>query len=170
MTTHTIKASADTVRWGMFDASIPPVLTVQSGDTVKMQCVSGSHDVLASLPPGLSIPPALEAIHAAKPPRLGPHIITGPVAVTGAQPGDMLEVKIDAIELGSDWGYCVFRPLNGTLPDEFPYLDISHIRADAAKGTCKLPWGPELKLAPFFGVMGVEAGQEFIFSQIAERS
>jgi acetamidase/formamidase len=155
MTNYQVKASPETVRWGMFDASFPPILTVQSGDMVVLQCVSGSPDVLASLDPSLTVPPELETILAAKLPRMGAHIVTGPIAVAGAEPGDMLEVRIDAIELGADWGYCVFRPLMGSLPDEFPYRDITHIRADSAKGTCQLPWGPELKLAPFFGVMGV---------------
>jgi acetamidase/formamidase len=55
-------------------------------------------------PPGsrLDVPPALAAIHAAHGLRLGPHILTGPVAVAGAQPRDMLEVQIDKIALGAD--------------------------------------------------------------------
>jgi acetamidase/formamidase len=67
----------------------------------------------------------------------------------------MLEVRIDKIELGNDWGYCGFRPLAGTLPEDFPERYLSHIPVDRATRTCKLPWGTELSLAPFFGVMGV---------------
>jgi acetamidase/formamidase len=67
----------------------------------------------------------------------------------------MLEVRIDRIELGNDWGYCGFRPLAGTLPEDFPARYLSHIPVDRAKRTCTLPWGTELSLAPFFGVMGV---------------
>ena len=67
----------------------------------------------------------------------------------------MLEVRIDAIELGNDWGYCGFRPLAGTLPEDFPDRFLSHIPVDRANATCRLPWGTELALAPFFGVMGV---------------
>ena len=103
----------------------------------------------------MAIPPALSAILAANPPRLGGHILTGPVAVAGAAPGDMLEVKVEEIELGADWGYCGFRPLVGTLPEDFPERYLSHIPIDRAARTCRLPWGTELKLAPFFGVMGV---------------
>jgi acetamidase/formamidase len=158
---HELKATPQTVRWGMFDANIPPVLTVQSGDTVAIQCVSGSPDVLPPPDMGLAVPAALATILGAKLPRLGPHIITGPVAIAGAMPGDMLEVRIEAIELGADWGYCGFRPLMGSLPDEFPCRDMTHIRVDRTKGTCRLPWGPELKLAPFFGVMGVAPPSEY---------
>jgi len=64
-------------------------------------------------------------------------------------------VRIDKIELGNDWGYCGFRPLAGTLPEDFPARYLSHIPVDRAKRTCTLPWGTELSLAPFFGVMGV---------------
>jgi acetamidase/formamidase len=59
------------------------------------------------------------------------------------------------VELGADWGFCGFRPLAGTLPEDFPTRFLSHIPVDRARGTCQLPWGPELKLAPFFGVMGL---------------
>ena len=104
---------------------------------------------------GLTIPPALAALHAAKPPRGPGHILTGPIAIAGAMPGDMLEVHIDKIELGADWGYCGFRPLVGTLPEDFPQQYLSHIPVDRERRVCHLPWGTELALAPFFGVMGV---------------
>jgi len=67
----------------------------------------------------------------------------------------MLEVRVEKIEFGADWGYCGFRPLAGTLPEDFPDRYLSHIPIDRARGVCTLPWGTELTLAPFFGVMGV---------------
>ncbi len=155
MTVHHVPATPRTVRWGVFDAAIPPVVTVQSGDTVVLECVSGGADVMPPPDSGLRIPPALAAIHASDIPRAGGHIITGPVAVAGAMPGDMLEVRIDRIELGNDWGFCGFRPLAGTLPEDFHERFLTHIPVDRANMTCRLPYGVELKLAPFFGVMGV---------------
>ncbi len=155
MANHRIAASPETVRWGTFDADYPPLLTIDSGDTVVLECVSGAVEVMPPPGSGMTIPPALAAIHASNIPRAGGHIITGPVAVAGAVPGDMLEVRIDKIELGNDWGYCGFRPLAGTLPEDFPDRYLSHIPVDRALGTCRLPWGTELTLAPFFGVMGV---------------
>lgn len=155
MTTHRIPATPATVRWGVFDATVPPLLTVASGDTVVLECVSGA---IESMPPagsGLVVPPALAAIQAAGLKRLGPHILTGPVAIADAEPGDMLEVRIEAIEFGADWGYTAIRPLAGTLPEDFPALFLSHIPIDRDGRTCRLPWGTELTLAPFFGVMGV---------------
>jgi acetamidase/formamidase len=155
MAMHRLASTPETVRWGVFDASFPPILTVNSGDTVVLECVSGGKEVMPPPESGLKIPPALAAIHAANIPRAPGHLITGPVAVSDAEPGDMLEVRIDAIELGNDWGYCGFRPLAGTLPEDFPEKFLSHIPVDRERMTCKMSWGTELKLAPFFGVMGV---------------
>jgi acetamidase/formamidase len=155
MATHRIAASPATVRWGTFDAGYPALLTVNSGDTAVLECVSGAPEVMPPPGSGMAIPPALAAIHASGIPRAGGHILTGPVGVAGAEPGDMLEVRIDKIELGNDWGYCGFRPLAGTLPEDFPERYLSHIPVDRDRGTCRLPWGTELTLAPFFGVMGV---------------
>lgn len=154
MTTHRIAATPETVRWGTFDAAYRPVVTIASGDTVVLECISGSPEVMPPPGSGFAIPPAMAAIHAALPRGAG-HIITGPVAVEGAMPGDMLEVKIDRIELGNDWGFCGFRPLAGTLPEDFPERFLTHIPVDRTAMTCKMPYGVELKLAPFFGVMGV---------------
>ena len=154
MAAHRVPASPDTVHWGTFSAAQAPVLTIQSGETVTLECVSGPADVMPPASSGLVIPPALSAIHAAVPQK-GPHILTGPVAVAGAAPGDMLEVRIDNIEFGADWGFCGHRPLFGTLPEDFPDRFLSHIPIDRAANTCTLPWGTVLPLQPFFGVMGV---------------
>ena len=155
MALHYLAPTPTTVRFGMFDASYPPVMTVNSGDTVVLECVSGGTESMPPSEMGLPIPPALQAIQAANLPRMGGHILTGPVAVHGAEPGDMLEVHVDKIEFGAEWGFCGFRPLLGTLPEDFPERYITHIPIDRAKRVCKLPWGTELPLAPFFGVMGV---------------
>jgi len=155
MATHRLEPTPTTVRWGTFDAAYPPLITINSGDTVVLECVSGGPEVMPPPGSGLRIPPKLAAIHDANIPRVGGHILTGPVAVAGAEPGDMLEVHIDRIELGADWGYCGFRPLLGTLPEDFPERYLSHIPIDRARRVAQLPWGTELALAPFFGVMGV---------------
>lgn len=155
MAHHRLASTPDTIRFGMFDAAFDPVLTVNPGDSVTFECVSGGVEVMP--PPGspLAVPPALRAIHDSNPPRIGPHILTGPVAIAGAEPGDTLEVRIEAIEPNNDWGYCAVRPLAGTLPEDFSERYVSHIAVDRASGTCKPEWGPELPLAPFFGTMGV---------------
>lgn len=155
MPTHRLAATPGTVRIGQFDATFPPVLTIDPGDTVHIECVSGRASVLPPPESGLAVPPALAAIIAANPDPPPGHIVTGPIAVQGAMPGDTLEIRIDAIEPGADWGYNAIRPLAGTLPEDFHETVLTHIRIDRARNTCTLPWGTELPLAPFFGVMGV---------------
>lgn len=151
--THRVDASPETCHWGYFDATRSPVLAVEPGETVVLETVSGPSRVVPQ--GGYHVPPALRAIHAAGEPQMPGHILTGPVAIRGAQPGDTLEVHIDAIELGQDWGYHGIRPLAGTLPDEFDTARLTILPLDAEAGVARMPWGLDLPLAPFFGVMGV---------------
>ncbi len=100
MATHRLEASPETVHWGFFDAKLPPQLTINSGDTVTISTVSGTLGYLPKPDSGLTVPPALQAIHDKVQAKLGgPHILTGPVAVRGAKAGQVLEVRIKAVEL-----------------------------------------------------------------------
>jgi acetamidase/formamidase len=153
---HRVEAGPDSVHWGFFDAALKPLITIESGDEVTMSTVSGPREAMPKVESGLTVPPALSAIHATVPQRLnGPHIMTGPVAVRGAKAGQVLEVRIKSIELHYDWGYNVIRPLAGALPDDFISTRLIHIPLDRARMTGRLPWGLELPLRPFFGVMAV---------------
>ncbi|MGE3918982.1 MAG: amidase, partial [Hyphomicrobiaceae bacterium] len=97
MAHHTLKSSVETVHWGYFDASVAPVLTVEPGDRVTIETVSGGPDVMPPKGSGLAPPPELPVIHASSMVRRVPgHLLTGPVAVKGAMPGDALEVEIEA--------------------------------------------------------------------------
>ncbi len=148
-----LPASVETCHWGAFDATLPPVLTVRSGQRFTVATVSGGPAVLP--PSGFHVPPELLDIHARSPVLAPGHILTGPVAVEGAMPGDTLEVRIVDVQLRQDWGYNVIRPLAGTLPEDFDAYRHLNIPLDAARGVAKLPWGLELPMHPFFGVMGV---------------
>ena len=151
---HTIACQPDHCHWGFFDAALKPVVTVASGDTVAIDCVSGGRDVLPS-DPAFEALADHRAILDALTPRLGAHILTGPVAVEGAQPGDVLQIDILSIEPRQNWGYTRIRPLVGTLPEDFPITKLWHSGIDRQRGTASLPIGIEIDLAPFFGVMGV---------------
>jgi len=156
MATHRLDAAADTVHWGFFDAALKPLIIVDPGDTVVISTVSGSPSQLPPANSGLAVPQALRAIHAQVQPKLGgPHILTGPVAVRGAEAGQVLEVRIKAIDLNYDWGYNVIRPLAGALPDDFKQTRLIHIPLDRARMVGTLPWGLKLPLRPFFGIMAV---------------
>ncbi len=148
---HRIDASAKTVHWGYFDAALPPQITINSGDTVTISTVSGGIEMMP--PPPLQIPAALADVQAHLHPILPGHMCTGPVAVRGARKGQVLEVRIKQIELHYDWGYNFSRPLSGALPDDFADMHLIHIPLDRAAMTGRLPWGLDLPLKPFFGVM-----------------
>jgi acetamidase/formamidase len=147
-----LQPAPENVHWGYFDAALPARVTIASGDRVKVSTVSGGREQMP--PPPLAVPPALTEIHAKVAPRLGPHICTGPIAVTGAKPGQVLQVDIEAIDVLYDWGYTSVRPLAGALPDDFAERRTIHPLLDRARGCWRLPWGHEVPLAPFFGVMG----------------
>jgi len=154
MQRHHLKASAETCHWGFFDAARKPVLTIDSGDHVTVDSLSGAPEVIPTS--GFHVPPELAEVHAgAERFAGGPHILTGPIAVKGAKPGQVLEVRILDVKLRQDWGYNAIRPLLGTLPDDFHETRVIHIPLDGKRGIGRLPWGLELPLAPFFGVMGV---------------
>src|ERR1700752_1543807 len=124
---HRGDAGPDTVHWGFFDASLKPLITIDPGDEVTLSTVSGPPEAMPKADSGIAVPPALSAIHASVPQRLGPHIMTGPVAVRGAKAGQVLEVRIKSITLHYDWGYTVIRPLAGPLPDDFATMRLIHI-------------------------------------------
>jgi acetamidase/formamidase len=151
---HTVTCRPEHCHWGYFDASLAPVVTIASGDTVSIDCVSGGADILPK-GDGFEVLSDHLAIHRGLEQRLGAHILTGPVAVAGAEPGDVLEVEILNIDCRQNWGYTRVRPLAGTLPEDFPIRKIWHSGIDRQRGVATLPWGAEIALAPFFGVMGV---------------
>ena len=85
----------------------------------------------------------------------GPHFVTGPVYVRGAAPGDVLQVDVLEHTFPCDWGYTCVLPLLGTLPEDFDAYDIIHPDIDRARGVIVLPWGKEIRLDPFFGILAV---------------
>jgi len=154
MTIQHLVPAADTVHWGFFDAALPPLTTIASGDRITISTVSGDRNMMPAAP--LAVPEALPAIHASSRRRMVPgHICTGPVAVKGAEPGQVLQVDIESIDAYYDWGYIHVRPLAGALPHDFSELRVVHSVLDRARNAWRLPWGQTVPFAPFFGVIGV---------------
>ena len=109
---HVLRATPATVHWGHFDASLAPALTVRSGDLIQMEAISHH----AGDDPDLMFDAGIEALFAGVPPgerRPGPHIMTGPIYVEDARPGDMLEVRYLSMtprcrygsNLAANWGF-----------------------------------------------------------------
>ena len=150
VTHHQLSASVETVHWGYFDAALEPLLAVDSGDTITIQTVSGAPEYMPD--PPLVVPAELRRIHETLQPELGPHIITGPVAVNGAEPGDRLDIEILDIRLDTDWGWNTHKPAIAALSDiADPWTQ--HLVIDRERMMAMLPWGGEIPLEPFFGVL-----------------
>lgn len=161
MSEHQLPASPDTAHWGFLDPELKPVLTIDSGDRVTIDTVSGNP---AHLPPrerGFTILPEHLEIHRKVPKGSGNHIYTGPISVNGAEPGNVLEVRVLDIQLRQDWGWNAFRPLVGTLPDDFPYTHVIHLALDRRARQATTPWGLKLPIRPFFGQLAVAPRPEF---------
>ncbi len=150
---HEIPASPANMVLGFLDAATPPILSVDSGDTVGLTSFPAGGR--ASLPSLDRVPADYLAALDALPPGPGPHFISGPIHVRGAAPGDCLQVDILEATPTMDWGFVSILPLLGTLPDEFTEYETIHPAIDRARNVATLPWGAELPLDPFFGIIGV---------------
>jgi acetamidase/formamidase len=156
--TYDLKLEPKNVHWGYYDAKIPPVLRIASGDTVRVETmVAGGLERLRLA--GIKeeeIPESLKVIeNTIKERGPGAHPMSGPIYVEGAQPGDTLEVRFVSFEFLHPFGVTAFSPGGGTLPDEFPYAGLKVIRFNEKAGTGDFGGGITLKLAPFFGSIGV---------------
>jgi acetamidase/formamidase len=158
---HTLLARPDTVAWGYYSGLAKPVLTVHSGDTVRMQTLStcGSPDrMMANGVKAADIPPYTAAIYnEVKDKDRGPggHILTGPVAIEEAEPGDVLEVQILKVDLDAKFACNGFSLGRGFLPMEYPYSRMKIIPLDRQKMLADFAPGIQIPLRPFFGSMGV---------------
>lgn len=184
MTVHLLPSTPSTVRWGDLPcAGDRPVLEVDPGDVVVVDTVSHEgiledqgRDPLAFFTArGIDAAAVLaDAVEIARsvahdPLVQGPHVVTGPVRVRGARPGDVLSVTVEALELRADYGVVSNRHGRGALPGEFPLggVDVVSVLArvetdpDTGLRRGSLPAGPDtdarvrFPLRPFLGLMGV---------------
>jgi acetamidase/formamidase len=153
---HRLEATPQTVAYGYYDAAAKPVLRIASGDILDVDTL------LTSTPERLEragvkpadIQPALRAIvDQVKDRGPGGHILTGPVYVDGAEPGDALEVRVLSISMPIAYGYNGCR---GFLPENCsPNAGTRIIPLDRTRMTATFAPGIEIPLRPFFGSMGV---------------
>jgi acetamidase/formamidase len=156
--THRLEITPSTVAYGYYWSEAQPVLRIASGDIVDVDTL------LTNTPQGLQragvaeekIQASLRAVvEEVTGERRGPggHILSGPIFVEGAQPGDVLEVNVLSIDLALDYGY---NGCNGFLPDNCDKaLPAKIIALDRKKMTAEFLPGIVIPLRPFFGSMGV---------------
>lgn len=155
--TYTLKATPKTVAWGYYDAAATPVLRVHSGDTVIFDTLITNSPMgleKAGVPPD-QVQQSLRDIYK-EVTNKGPggHILTGPVFIEGAEPGDTLEVRIQKIDLAIPYAYNGFRAGAGFLTNDFPYSRIKIIPLDRQRMVASFAPGIEIPLHPFFGSIG----------------
>ena len=161
--THRLEATPSTVAYGYYWSEAAPVLRIASGDIIDVDTL------LTNTPQGLSRAGVLEAriqdslkavVREVTGEKRGPggHILTGPVYVEGAEPGDTLEVKILSIDFPIDYGY---NGCSGFLPENCQRgATTTIIPIDKKTMTATLFPGIVVPLRPFFGSMGVAPAPE----------
>ena len=161
--THRLEATPSTVAYGYYWSEAKPALRIASGDIIDVDTL------LTNSPTGLQragvpdakIQSSLKAVVSeVTGDRRGPggHILTGPVYVEGAQPGDALEVKILSIDFPLDYGY---NGCSGIIPENCDRSIQSRIiPIDARAMTAEFAPGIVIPLRPFFGSMGVAPAPE----------
>jgi acetamidase/formamidase len=152
--THTLKATPQTVHTGFFDATIPPVLTIDSGDTVVL---STSMLMDGQLRCGMTLEELIAKRQTYIDRKMGPHTLTGPIFINGAEPGDVLEVRIKKlvpINCGVNYHFPAKMNIGG-LPEDFPVGQFKTFQLDVQKMEATFAPGIVIPLRPFLGVMGV---------------
>jgi acetamidase/formamidase len=151
---HSLAATPETVQWGWLDPKEPPKLTIDSGDTVSVETLMHSLD---QVQPGVPMEKLVELRKQND--GGGPHSVTGPIYVNGAEPGDTLEIHILKIvpkENGFNFNLPGKEfPTVGLLASDFPEGFVRYFKLDVAKMQTEFKPGIVLKLAPFPGILAV---------------
>jgi len=151
--THVVESTKETVRLGVFDATLPPIVTIESGDLISFP-KTWSH-FLNEMKPGVPVA-RLAELRTTNPGR-GPHSIIGPIAVRDAEPGDVLEIRYRRLQPEA-WGAVFHNPGplgTGLLPQDFARGQVKYIDLDLTKMEGKFAPDIAIPLTPFQGTLGV---------------
>ena len=162
----TLKSTPDTVLWGYIAANLPPALTIQSGQIVEIEALSHQGLTTNKDPEkffaGYGIP-ANEVLADAKniytevkrPKGASVHILTGPIYVEGAEPGDTLEIRVHDIKFRVPYGVNNTGPGKGVLPKLLKDAAAKLIRIDLERRVALFSDDIHIPLNPFMGIMAV---------------
>lgn len=162
----TLRSTADNVVWGYLPANLPAVLTIKSGQTVRIDTLShqglltsqepvkffGDHGIA----PDQVLPEGVEVYNKVKRPKgASVHVLTGPLYIEGAEPGDALEVRILDIEFRVPYGVNNTGPGKGVLPELLKAPSPKIIKLDLSRNVALFSKEIEIPLSPFMGIMAV---------------
>jgi acetamidase/formamidase len=159
-----IGCGPETIHWGYLSGAVDPIAFVRSGDTVTVDTVSheglladqgGPGDFFArrKVAPEHVLADAVSLYAKVQHSGLGPHIVSGPIHVAGAEPGDTLAVHVIEARPRTPYGVNSIRTGKGSLPDEFTLNRSVVIPFDLERNVAKFLHGIEVPLKPFFGIM-----------------
>lgn len=163
MTDHLLKANCRTVHLGGFSPKLEPALTIDSGDRIQIETYSGFY-VYDQAPPEFLTPEFLDICQNLPPERKvgpGPHLLTGPLYVNNAEPGDVLEVRLETITPRLPVGFNAIRAGWGALPEQFAETKLRFLPLNLEEKVAQFPTGSGIKipLHPFFGILGVATAE-----------
>ena len=163
MNHHILKANKETVHLGGFSHLLKPVLTIASGDKIDVETYTGYY-VYDEAPPAFITPELTDICKNLASERKvagGPHLLTGPIYIQDAQPGDVLEVKLEAIKPSLPVGFNLIRKGWGALPEQFGEANLRFLPLDLENNIAEFPQnsGIKIPLRPFFGILGVATPQ-----------
>ena len=150
---HVVPSTKETVRLGVFDTNLPPILTIDSGDSISFPD-TWSH-FLNELQPGVPIE-TLAKLRMNNPGR-GPQSMVGPVAVNKAEPGDVLEIRYKRIR-PYEWGATFNNPGGvgtGLLPQDYAQGQVKYVDLDLGAMKGKFMPNITIPLRPIQGTLGV---------------
>jgi acetamidase/formamidase len=147
---HLLPATLETTQWGWFDNAQPPVLTIDSGDTVVLETMMHSHNQVV---PGRTIE-EIKKLRTDHPGR-GPHTVTGPIFVNGAEPGDTLKVKLNRIVPRAYATNFNVPGMFGQFPKEYTDGQVKYLYLDMERKVAEFLPGIYIPLKPFPGTIGV---------------
>jgi acetamidase/formamidase len=147
---HLLPATLETTQWGWFDNAQPPVLRINAGDTVALETMMHSHNQVV---PGATIE-QIKKLRTDHPGR-GPHTVTGPIHVEGAEPGDVLKVTINKIVPRAYAVNFNVPGMFGEFPKEYQDGQVKYLYLDWDKKVTEFLPGVQIPLRPFPGTIGV---------------
>ena len=149
---HRLPATPETVHTGFYDNTLSPVITINSGDTVLFETMTLFENQVAR---GMTFEKLENIRRPYAEQRVGPHTLTGPVYINGAEAGNVLEIRIKGM-IPKSHGFNVIYPgKGGTLPEEFPEGRIKDFYLDWENKQTVFAPGVVIPLRPFLGSMGV---------------
>jgi acetamidase/formamidase len=158
---HLLPATLETTQWGWFDNAQPPVLRINAGDTVALETMMHSHNQVV---PGTTIE-QIKKLRTDHPGR-GPHTLTGPIYVEGAEPGDVLKVTINKIVPRSYATNFNVPGLFGEFPKEYQDGQVKYLYLDWDKKITEFLPGVQIPLRPFPGTIGVARKEPGRYSSV----